>query len=87
MTATLPHAVQLRLERSRQDLEFAPGHIAAVLELANTLLHACDWLNKDPSPLATHTTICALVNCARLATNHLDEQIGDLLGALEGDAA
>jgi hypothetical protein len=56
------------------------------LDLANDLLHDCKLANAEPSPLATHNNIAALVNCARLATAHLSGHLDDLLGELAAGA-
>jgi len=81
----LQDAVRVNLHCYREDLEYGPGSISAVLSLAYDLLHDCDMVNTQPSPLASHRNLAALVDCARLATDYVAYRIDTMLKVLDAE--
>lgn len=72
-----------RLDNYRQDLEFGPASIRNTLEVAGHMIDEID--SSDCSGWVNHRTIGALLDCARLATDQLSDEINDLLELLDAD--
>lgn len=75
-----------RLEMYRSDLEYGPGNVAATLDLALRLIHASDWIDDEAADQhATNRNVCALLGCARLATDQIDHIMGGVWDLMDAE--